>query len=110
MNRRTAEQGTAECRSEKHCPIFLKTSAVRYSLFDLPAMRARRGGRVFDIQNKVKNMVPENLAWSCPKGDGSRLKEQGTRQKQSKKTYPLPMPYALRLTPYALNLFGWQNH
>jgi hypothetical protein len=35
INRRTAEHGTAEYRSEKHCLISLKTSAVRNSLFDI---------------------------------------------------------------------------
>jgi hypothetical protein len=35
MNRRTAEQGTAEYRSEKHCLTPLKTSVVRNSLFDI---------------------------------------------------------------------------
>ena len=35
MNRRTAEQGTAEYRSEKYNLTALKTSAVRNSLFDI---------------------------------------------------------------------------
>jgi hypothetical protein len=39
MNRRTAEQGTAEYRSEKHCLIFLKLL-----LFEIPCS-------IFDIQN-----------------------------------------------------------
>jgi hypothetical protein len=32
---RTAEQGTAEYRSEKYCLAALKTSAVRNFLFDI---------------------------------------------------------------------------
>jgi hypothetical protein len=32
---RTAEQGTAEYRGEKYYLAALKTSAVRYSLFDI---------------------------------------------------------------------------
>jgi hypothetical protein len=32
---RTAEQGTAEYRSEKNYPTALKTSAVRNSLFEI---------------------------------------------------------------------------
>jgi len=43
MNRRTAKQGTAEYRSEKHCLILSKTSAVRNFLFDLPAIASRSG-------------------------------------------------------------------
>ncbi len=39
MNRRTAEQGTAEYRSEKHSLIFLK-----FLLFEIPCS-------IFDIQN-----------------------------------------------------------
>ena len=35
LNRRTAEQGTAEYRSLKHSGCFLNTSAVGYSLFDV---------------------------------------------------------------------------
>jgi len=35
MNRRTAEQGTAEYRSKKHCFTPLRTSVVRNSLFDI---------------------------------------------------------------------------
>jgi len=34
LNRRTAEQGTAEYRDEKCCLFPKKTSAVRNSLFD----------------------------------------------------------------------------
>jgi len=35
MNRRTAEQGTAEYRSKKHYLLLSNTSAVRNSLFDI---------------------------------------------------------------------------
>jgi hypothetical protein len=47
-------------------------------------MRASLKGRGFDL----------------PQGEGSRLRAQGTRQKQQKKTYLLLMPY----------LLGWQHH
>jgi len=36
---RTAEQGTAEYRSEKYCFTALKTSADRNSLFDISAVQ-----------------------------------------------------------------------
>jgi hypothetical protein len=44
MNRRTAEQGTAEYRSEKHYLLLLNTSAVRNSLFDIRYFLKKRGG------------------------------------------------------------------
>jgi hypothetical protein len=62
VNRRTAEQGTAECRSEIRYLISLKTSAVSAGggvglPATTPAMRARRGGLAFDIQNTAKQIL-----------------------------------------------------
>jgi|GEM_PF-2999703 hypothetical protein len=60
MNRRTAEQETAEYRSEKHCPISFKNFCcskflVRYCPSDSPPC-----GRVpsFDIQNTKQTKSP----------------------------------------------------
>jgi len=50
----------------------------------------------------------QDPALNCPKGNGSRLEAQGTRQEQTNEVYPLFMLYALRLTPYALCPFGRQ--
>jgi hypothetical protein len=43
MNRRTAEQGTAEYRSKKHYLLLSNTSAVRNSLFDIRYSKHKRG-------------------------------------------------------------------
>jgi hypothetical protein len=53
MNRRTAEQGTAEYRSEKHCLIPFKNFCCSKFLVRPARHREplRQGGRVFDIQN-----------------------------------------------------------
>jgi hypothetical protein len=50
----------------------------------------------------------QDKALSCPKGNGSRLEAQGTRQEQTNEVYPLFMPYALRPMPHALCPFGRQ--
>jgi hypothetical protein len=53
MNSRTAEQGTAEYRSEKYCPTAFKNFCCSKFLVRPARHREplRRGGRVFDIQN-----------------------------------------------------------
>jgi len=55
LNRRTAEQGTAECRSEECCSIALRTSAVR------PARNA-----FWQIRNSISMLmlVPQSLLHS----------------------------------------------
>jgi hypothetical protein len=42
---------------------------------------------------------PRTWPWHAPQGDGSRLEAEGTRQKQSNKTYRVFMPCAVRLMP-----------
>jgi hypothetical protein len=57
MNRRTAEQGTAEYRSENIFLFFTKTSAVRNSLFDIVLRTPHPAGgspvSIFKIQNRL---------------------------------------------------------
>jgi hypothetical protein len=54
MNRRTAEQGTAECRSEECCLILLK----KLQLFEIPCS-------IFDILNAKLAKSRSKRGWKA---------------------------------------------
>ncbi len=84
MNRRTAEQGTAEYRSEKHFLILSKTSAVRNSLFDIVLRTPHPAGGSPVSIFKIREVIVGESEWdrtklydkskeSRPRGPGFEL-------------------------------------
>jgi hypothetical protein len=64
MNRRTAEQGTAEYRSEKHYHLLSSTSAVRNSLFDIQYSKHKRGGTALGRSEIINHTERDFRFWN----------------------------------------------
>jgi hypothetical protein len=62
MNRRTAEQGTAEYRSKKIALLLSKTSAVRNSLFDIRYSKYKTGWISLQAGLAVRHNITSDLA------------------------------------------------